>query len=477
MALHITPAIGALIGLPPSIALVGTLAFVFFLFWRDIRQRPNISGAVWLPIIWVVLMGSRSVGQWLYMCGFKTLGSVEEGSPLDAVVYSSLIFGGLYVLNNRQLSLSEIFQNNRWLMAFLLYCFIAILWSDFPFVAFKRWIKMLGHPIMVLVILTEPDPNESLVRLMKRSAYVLVPFSIMAIKWFPDIGIRYDEWSGKAINVGITQSKNMLGCGCLVLGLFFIWYFVKTWRAEKSKARKNELRLLGVLLFMIAYLFRKSHDATATLCLLIGITVMFFVSRRWVNKKLIGAYVLVALTGLVVAELTFGVFEQVAELSGHESTLVGRTELWQACLAIHTDPIFGVGFESFWLGDRPDLVKQGRPWMPNEAHNGYLETYLNMGFVGVFMLLGLIIVTFRKIRLDLLLGRTDWGRFELSFLAAIVFYNLTESTFKGLSLTWFIFFTITMKYPGAGFEPVLELSEARGIEEKEEEEKLVYVRE
>ena len=296
MGLHIQPTIAALVGLPPPIALVGALGFVFFLFRRDIRQKPNVTGAVWLPIIWVVLMGSRSVGQWLFMCGFKTLGSVEEGSPLDAVVYSSLIIAGLYVLNNRQVSLSEVFQNNGWLMAFLLYCFIAILWSDFPFVALKRWIKMLGHPIMALILLTEPDSDEALVRLMKRSAYVLVTFSILAIKWYPDIGRRFDDWTGLAVNVGITQSKNMLGGSCLVLGFFFICHFLRTWRSEKSKARRDELRLVGLLLVMIAYLLRKSHDATATICLLIAIGVIFIVGRRWVDKRVIGTYALIALS-------------------------------------------------------------------------------------------------------------------------------------------------------------------------------------
>ena len=92
MFFHITPTVGALVGLPPPIALVGTLAFVFFLFWRDIRQRPDITGAVWLPVIWVVLMGSRSVAQWLYMLNVPiALGSSEEGNPLDALVYCTLI--------------------------------------------------------------------------------------------------------------------------------------------------------------------------------------------------------------------------------------------------------------------------------------------------------------------------------------------------------------------------------------------------
>src|SRR5215470_17850292 len=159
MDLCIRPTIAALIGLPQPVAFAGTLAFVFFLFWRDTRQRPNISGAVWLPIIWVVLIGSRSVTQWLTAFHFPiALGAADEGNPLDALVYVMLIAAGLYVLNNRQVRLSEVVQNNGWVIAFLLYCFLAVLWSDFPFVAFKRWIKMLGHPIMTLVVLTDPDP-------------------------------------------------------------------------------------------------------------------------------------------------------------------------------------------------------------------------------------------------------------------------------------------------------------------------------
>jgi O-antigen ligase len=464
----IDPTIASIIGLPPRIALLATVAFVFFLFRRDLREQPNVTGALWLPLIWVLLMGSRSVVQWLYILHFPiALGSMEDGNPVDAFVYFALIASGIYILNKRQVNLSEVFRNNGWLMAFLLYCFIAILWSDFPFVAFKRWIKVLGHPVMALVLFTEPDPDEALARLMKRSAYVLVTFSILLIKYYPDIGCQYDEWSGLPMNNGIAQNKNGLGSVCLVLGFFLVWYFLKTWRAEKSKARRDELRLLGGLLVMIAWLLRKSHDATATLCLLIAIAVILGLQRRWVNKKLIGTYVLLALGALVVAEFAFGIFERMGDLTGHQSTIMGRAELWRQCLALHTNPIFGVGFESFWLGDRLQLLHEGRPWQPNEAHNGYLETYLNLGLVGLFMLFGLIVATFRKIRFELV-QNTDWGRFRLGFLAAIVFYNLTEATFRGLSLTWFIFFIIAMEYPIAEYEPLAESSEASGLEEESE---------
>jgi exopolysaccharide production protein ExoQ len=453
------PTLAALIGLPPPIGFFGGVIFACLLFRRDIRQRPpNVTHAIWLPIIWITLIGSRSVSQWLDILNFPiSLGSAEEGNPLDALIYFILIATGVYILDKRRVSLSEFVQNNGWIVAFLLYCFIAILWSDFPFVSFKRWIKVLGHPVMALILLTEPDPGEAIARVMKRSAYILLTFSIVAIKWCPDIGRRYDEWSGLAVNVGISQSKNTLGCVCLILGVFFVWFFVKTWRTEKSRARRDELRLLAGLLLMDAYLLRKSHDATATLCFAMALAVIFLTGRRWLNKKLIGLYVFAVLVALGVAELTFGIFERMGDVTGHESTLMGRMELWRQCLAMDTNPILGVGFESFWLGDRLHLLKEGRPWQPNEAHNGYLEIYLNLGMVGLLMLFGLLIATFRKIRLELF-QKPYWARFELGFLTALVFYNLTEATFKGLSLPWFIFFLVAVKYPTVEYEPAAEPS-------------------
>jgi exopolysaccharide production protein ExoQ len=460
----VRPTIAGIIGLPPRIALLGTVAFVFFLFWRDIREKPNVTGALWLPLVWMVLIGSRSVVQWLNTLGLMRAGSVEEGNPLDALIYLSLIVAGIWVLNQRQISL-EVLRQNGWLIAFIAYCFIAIVWSDYPFSSFKRWIKILGHPIMVLIVFTEPDPKEAVVRLMKRSAYILLPFSIMAIKYYPNIGRTYDSWTGGAINCGIAQGKNSLGAIWMLLGLFFFWYLLQTWRTPKGKQRRHELYLIGFLLFMVVWLARQTHSATSTLSLLIAMAIILILGRRWVNKRLIGTYVVLAVIVLVLAELTFGIFERIVDLTGHESTLMGRGELWRQLLALHTNPIFGVGFESFWLGDRLVLIKGDLPWQPNESHNGYLEIYLNLGLIGLLMLVGLIIATFRKACTELLLN-FEWGRFRLALLAAIVFYNWTEACFRGLSLIWFAFYIIALDYVSFGYEPVERPSEAVVSEEE-----------
>jgi exopolysaccharide production protein ExoQ len=452
--------IGGVMGihLTPPVALVLTTAFIVFLFRRDIRERSNVSGALWLPLIWMLLIGSRTPTQWLSLSGFVHAASMEEGNTLDALVYFTLIAAGFYVLNKRQVSLSEICRNNGWLMAFLLYCFIAVLWSDFPFIAFKRWIKILGHPVMALIILTEPDPEEALSRLMKRSAYVLVPLSILFIKYYPDLGRGFDAWTGAAMNSGINANKNELGWTCMILGFFFFWYLLQILKTEKSKARRNELLLIAGFIYMIWWLLSKASSATSLLSLLTGVLTAVLLGLRLVNKRLIGTYALLVVVTLAVAELVFGIYGHVVDLTGHDATIAGRAQLWHELLTFHTNPIFGVGFESFWLGDRLKQLWAEHWWLPTEAHNGYLETYLNLGLVGLFLLIGLIVATFWKIRVGLL-THFQFGRFRLGFLAAVVVFNWTEASFKGLSLVWFVFYVIAMDYPRPQFEPCSELTD------------------
>ena len=104
--------------LPPQVGLFLTLALIIFLFRRDIREQPNISGALWLPVLWLVLNSSRSFTQWLNIFGLPVSGpaSAEEGSPLDACFYLALAIAGFCVLNNRQQQFSEIVSKNGWLI-------------------------------------------------------------------------------------------------------------------------------------------------------------------------------------------------------------------------------------------------------------------------------------------------------------------------------------------------------------------------
>ena len=456
--------------LPPQLASFLTWAFVVFLYRRDIRERPNVTGALWLPLIWMLIICSRQVSEWLNIFGFHSgATSLEEGSPLDACVYFVLIAAGICVLNKRQVQLWEIIRNNQLLTIFFIYCFLSIIWSDFPFVAFKRWIKVLGHPIMALIILTEPHPGEALTRLMKRCAYVIVPVSILFIKYYPQWGRGFDLWSGGAVNTGITANKNMLGCDCLILGFFFFWYLLQTWRTERGKARRNELLLIAATLAGVWWLLSMAHSSTSLVSLFLGVVIVVILGLRFVNKRFIGTYLVIGVLVFVVAEWAFGLYASAIQLLGKDPTLTDRTLLWSELLKVKINPLFGTGFESFWLGERFRKLGESHWWQPNQAHNGYLETYLNLGLVGVFFLIGMLIATFWKNRRELLLN-FQFGRFGLGFLAIVVAYNWTEAAFKNISSLWFIFYIIALDYR----QPEFDSFERTETIHPEEYEKLVY---
>jgi len=458
--------------LPPSIASCLTVAFIIFLFRRDIREKPDVSGALWLPLIWLLIGCSRALSQWLNIFGLPVSGavSVEDGSPLDAWFFFCLIVAGSCVLIKRQVRLSEVIQNNGWLIIFLLYCFISIAWSDFPFVAFKRWIKILGHPIMALIILTEPNPDQAIKTLLKRCAYVVVPVSILFSKYYPQWGRGFDEW-GTATSTGITTNKNALGADCLILGFFFFWYLLQTWQTDRNTWRRNELRLIAGFLIGIWWLFVKAHSATPLTSLYVAVLVVVFVGIRFINKNFIGRYLLTALVLLVVAELAFGISGHYSEALGRGSELTGRTGLWKSLLGLHTNAILGTGFESFWLGERPRQLEGIFFFIPNEAHNGYLEIYLTLGLVGLFLLIGQFIATFWKIRLELF-RNFEWARFRLGFFCAIILYNWTEAGFKTVSAIWFIFYIIAMDYPRFRLTPA---QSSVGLARSEEDLEFAYV--
>lgn len=433
--------------MPPTLASILTFVFTCAVLWYLGRHR-DVNRALWLPVLWVFFVASKFPSQWLQVFGLWNVaaGSVEEGSPLDAAFFLVLILLGMAVLVRRNIDVIALFRSNLWLTAFFAYCLVSILWSDFPVVALKRWIKVLGHPVMALVILTDANPRSALRSVFQRAAVLMLPWSILFIKYYPHLGRYFDLWTGAALSGGIHHNKNELGYTCMVLGIFFFWNLLSARRLAETRWRRREMLLSVMWLGMVWWLLSDADSATSLVCMLAGVLTAAVVGSRIVSRRFIGVQLMTVLVVALVMEMTFGIYGHAIELLGRNPTLTDRTEIWADLLAFDINPVVGAGFESFWLGERREALWQKWWWHPNQAHNGYIETYLNLGWLGVALLAGLLFVTYRKGRAALLRD-VDEGRLRLAFLFAIVIYNYTEATFKGVHLVWTVFHLIAIDYP------------------------------
>jgi exopolysaccharide production protein ExoQ len=432
--------------MPPPLATLLTIVFLTVLLWRDSRQQPTGSAARWIAVAWFFVVGSKFLSQWLDLFGIHVgAASQEDGSPIDAAFFFLLLLAGAAVLVRRRVSIATFARNNPWLVAFMVYGLLSISWSDFPVVAMKRWIKTLGHPIMALVVLTDADPRQALRTVMARSGYLMLTLSVLFIKYYPEFGRSFDLWTGAATNAGIMNNKNELGYSCMLFGLFFFWRLLSTIRNRASVESRLDPAIVVAFLVMVWWLLSMADSATSLSCLILGGTTMIVVSWRMVSKRFLGTVVVVGVC-IAAALVASGAYDAVVRQLGRNPNLTDRTAVWGDVLEMSDSPVLGTGFESFWLGDRLDRMWTKWWWHPIQAHNGYIETYINLGGVGIFLLATMLIATFFKAKAEMLRD-LDFGRFRLGVLLAVIVYNYTEATFKGVHLVWTMFYLITIDYP------------------------------
>lgn len=438
--------------MPPPLALVLMLVFSAYLFRREFRQEYTPSLALSIPCIYLLILGSRSVTQWVYL-GVPISGvDIAEGSPLDRTVYISLIVAGLIVLLKRRVSWSQLIRNNIALTLLILYCGISIVWSDFPFVAFKRWTKSFGDPIVMLIILTDREPIKATQFVLTTCVYVLIPVSVLFVKYYPHLGRTFDEWSGAPMNTGITTNKNLLGFVLMVSGLFLVWRLVARWGGEgRSGKWIDDVGIPVVLLGMVGWLFQMADSKTSLIGFILGTFVYLGLGLRNVRTH-VGSYLIIGILAFLIMQVTFDITGVLIQGAGRDATLTGRTELWEVVLHMDPRPILGHGFESFWLGDRLKELHTMYHFKPNQAHNGYIEVYLNLGWVGLCFIGGLLLSGYFSIRerlaSDVKMKETEsFARFGMAFLITYLIYNYTEGAFKSLHFLFIIFLLCTMKYP------------------------------
>src|SRR5260370_14807958 len=122
----------------PPIATVVFAFGILGLFWLERDRNSRVSGALWIPVVWMLIAGSRMVSEWLQVAPATTVDQYLEGSPLDRLVLGSLLAAGLILLVTRGTEVVTALRANGPILLFFSYCSGHGLWPAAPHLAFKR---------------------------------------------------------------------------------------------------------------------------------------------------------------------------------------------------------------------------------------------------------------------------------------------------------------------------------------------------
>jgi len=204
-------------------------------------------------------------------------------------------------------------------------------------------------------------------------------------------------------------------------------------------------RALGIIVIVIATLLVFLSDSKTALGLtfispfLAGVTL---IARKVTRISPAIILLSIPLCYAVLSSVSNFNMNRVSYMLYGDSTFTGRTIIWDfAQHEIERRPLLGWGYQSFWLvgPDAPSIV-EAPGWvkmMPN-AHNGYYDTMLEMGYVGLAFLVAFIFATLHAI------GRVadrDPARawLVLSLAIFIILFNYFESLWmRGFEFLWVV---------------------------------------
>lgn len=344
-----------------------------------------------------------------------------EGNWTTQVIKSALYVIAFFLMLLKWKRAARLSANNTLIWIVLLWVLASTAWSEEPAITLRRSIGLFGTTIIALYLATYYDYNR-FSRIARYGFLIAFVLSLALIVFYPAIGISTYPSGWK----GIYFTKNGLGVSAL---------FGVILSAGSLKDKKGSLLgIASLILGLILLSGTKSMTSLIVLAFAIGVWIVLW---PLIHKN-IPMFVWLAsyLALLVLFGICLYVSNKAASLLptlGKDVTLTGRIPIWESALSyIWQRPWTGYGYGAVWLGRDYGIgsfISDPLHYYVVNAHNGYLDLLLEIGTIGVALLLITVFGAIYKIFCSIK-SATDIRGVELwplVFLIALILYNSTEA--------------------------------------------------
>ena len=330
---------------------------------------------------------------------------------------------------------------NPFLLALCIYCIASTLWSPYAVVTLKKAVQVIGLISLSMAIQLDGKPWTHSVKLILAALTGIELASAFVALVIPSFGI--DAEFGYAWR-GVVSGKNTLGA----IGALSLLLWMPLWR---DAGVPKVVFWTGVVLSVVCVVM--STSSTSLTMALAGLFVFWVFSKQhiqsplWLQRLLVVAG-LILLSGLhlfFIVEARLPAFSEIlgpfANLFGKSADLTGRADVWAPLyIEIARHWLFGIGYGAFWLGpgSPSQPILDALPWIPTQAHNGYLDLLNELGAIGFILFTGFVcshgLSLAKLIRID----RRAASVFAAVFVTILV-SNFSESAlFRGVVFNFFL---------------------------------------
>ncbi len=367
---------------------------------RDMRYDQK--WAIGLTIFYLILTTTRAFDFWKGNTVAESYANSWKGNILISLLGNLVLLIIIPFLMIKFERVKERLAQN-WPLALLFgYTLISCLWSEFPDIAFRRWVKIFIYFLLILNLISLPNPIQLLRKTFLFYIYIVSTLNLVMIFVSREYG--WQPYDGGVLPCGIMGHKIGLGLFCAASFFTMLWYSSSGEIPLKASIKKHAVLFVVLLASLIA-----SRTMTALGGLLLASALALLV---YVNMRLRDPYIVAFLILLIICTilLVFIVNENIVQANllelilkptGKDPTFTGRTDIWSTSInfGLKNNPVFGSGFGTLFLGERSSWLQSIYGWAVWGSHSAYIETFLETGLVGLailFLVLVDIIVNIYK---------------------------------------------------------------------------------
>lgn len=344
-------------------------------------NSAKLANAAFLIVIFFSFFGTSLP----FRPEIETVEEIGTSNIINQIFYSIVFILAVFSLIPVKEKLSSLILKEKFLAFFLLWCALSLIWSEFSLTAAKRLFQIFTIVLAGYSFLLHDFDQNDLLRNIKYIMYPFLVISILSCFFVPGaLDPNFKTWRALA-----TDKNNLgqIGLACTVF-TFMIY--------KNEEYFYSRITAIIMLVISISLLIGSmSSTAIIILAIILSFSALFFTSKLFEKTgyaKIIAGLIIVTFSTAAISVIIFApdVFNFFTQLFGKDSTFSGRTDLWTyISFEISKHFWLGTGYQSFWLVENVniEMLYKVFVWLPNQAHNGYLDIINEVGMIGFFFFL------------------------------------------------------------------------------------------